>query len=283
MDEALKRWIAAHPYLEGLARFQATVTAAAEADPPPALPPPRFEAYAADHAAGVPLLHSEASGVDLSGPGGEALKRIVERAAAAQLPRQLHAEAQALRDVLLRSPEERGRAIVAFLIGHGSADEIANQAGLLRFLGWTALRRVLAPTLAAYAAWRGDEARGGEDRWMHGECPTCGALPPLNQLGGPEDAPWRKLACGCCGTSWKFRRSGCPFCGNVALDRLGALEIEGEPRVRIDSCESCQGYLKTYLGQGEERVFLADWTTLHLDVLARERGLKRVGMSLYDL
>ena len=53
--------------------------------------------------------------------------------------------------------------------------------------------------------------------------------------------------------------------------------------MRIDSCESCQGYLKTYLGQGEERVFLADWTTLHLDVLARERGLKRVGMSLYDL
>ncbi len=282
MDEALKRWIAAHPYLEGLARFQATVMAAAAADPSPALPVPRFEAYAADHASGVPLLHSEAARVDLSTAGAEALQHIVERAAAAQLPRQLHAEARALREVLHRSSDERRRA-VAFLIGQDAAGEVANQAGMLRFLGWTALRQVLAPTLAAYAAWRGDEERGGEDRWMHGECPTCGALPPLNQLGGPEDAPWRKLACGCCGTSWKFRRSGCPFCGNDALDRLAALEIEGEPRLRIDSCESCQGYLKTYMGQGEERVFLADWTSLHLDVLARERGLKRVGRSLYDL
>ena len=282
MDEALKRWIAAHPYLEGMARFQATVAAAAEADPAPSLPLPRFEAYAAEHVAGVPLLHGELAGMDLSAAGGEALQHVVERAASAPLPRQLHAEAMALREILRRSPDERARAL-AFLIGKSSAGVAANQAGLLRFLGWTALRRLLAPVLAAYATWRGDEERGGEDRWMNGECPTCGALPPLNQLGGPEDAPWRKLACGCCGTSWKFRRSGCPFCGNDALDRLGALEIEGEPRVRIDSCESCQGYLKTYLGQGEERVFLADWTTLHLDVLARERGLKRVGMSLYDL
>ena len=211
--------------------------------------------------------------MDLSAAGGEALHHIVERAAAAQLPQQLHAEARALREVLQRSPDERGRA-VAFLIGHGVAGEVANQAGLLQFLGWTALRQVLAPTLAAYATWRGEEERGGEDRWMRGECPTCGALPPLNQLGGPEDAPWRKLACGCCGTSWKFRRSGCPFCGNDALDRLAALEIEGEPRLRIDSCESCQGYLKTYLGQGEERVFLADWTTLHSGCTRAGAGTK---------
>ena len=43
------------------------------------------------------------------------------------------------------------------------------------------------------------------------------------------------------------------------------------------------GYLKTYVGNGEERAFPVDWTRLHLDVLARERGLKRVGASLYDL
>jgi FdhE protein len=265
-----------------MAPFEETVRAATDADPVQGLPPPRLDAYAADHAAGVPLLLSEAAGVDLSGPGGEAVARLVARAAAAGLPARLHAEAQALHGVLSRAREERARA-VAFLVGSGGSGAPANEAGLLRYLGWRALRRVLAPALAAYDAWRADERLGGEERWMRGDCPTCGALPPLNQLGGPEDQPWRRLACGCCGTRWRFRRSGCPFCGNSALDRLGALEIEGEPRVRIDTCESCRGYLKTYQGEGEEAVFLADWTTLHLDVLARERGLKRVGESLYDL
>ena len=41
--------------------------------------------------------------------------------------------------------------------------------------------------------------------------------------------------------------------------------------------------LKTYLGQGEEELYLADWTTLHLDVLAGERGLVRRGATLYEL
>jgi hypothetical protein len=30
-------------------------------------------------------------------------------------------------------------------------------------------------------------------------------------------------------------------------------------------------------------VLLADWTSLHLDVLARDRGLKRLAASLYEL
>jgi FdhE protein len=30
-------------------------------------------------------------------------------------------------------------------------------------------------------------------------------------------------------------------------------------------------------------VLLADWTSLHLDVLAKDRGLKRLADSLYDL
>ena len=51
----------------------------------------------------------------------------------------------------------------------------------------------------------------------------------------------------------------------------------------IDYCEACGGYLKTYDGEGNESVLLADWTSLHLDILARDRGLKRRAASLYDL
>jgi len=61
------------------------------------------------------------------------------------------------------------------------------------------------------------------------------------------------------------------------------LAIEGEGGLRIDYCEACLGYLKTYNGQGSEALLLADWTSLHLDILARDRGLKRLAASLYDL
>jgi FdhE protein len=46
---------------------------------------------------------------------------------------------------------------------------------------------------------------------------------------------------------------------------------------------ACGGYLKTYNGEGSESVFLADWTSIHLDVIARDRGLKRLAASIYAL
>ena len=53
--------------------------------------------------------------------------------------------------------------------------------------------------------------------------------------------------------------------------------------MRIDYCDACSGYLKTYDGEGSESVLLADWTSLHLDVIALERGLVRAAGSLYEL
>jgi transcription elongation factor Elf1 len=61
----------------------------------------------------------------------------------------------------------------------------------------------------------------------------------------------RLLSCGCCGTRWQFKRTGCPFC-ETDSQRLASVTIEGEPGLRIDHCESCGGYLKTYDGQGNE-------------------------------
>jgi FdhE protein len=58
--------------------------------------------------------------------------------------------------------------------------------------------------------------------------------------------------------------------------------IEGEPALRIDHCESCSAYLKTYDGEGEETLLLSDWSTLHLDLIAHDRGLKRLAASLYE-
>ena len=60
------------------------------------------------------------------------------------------------------------------------------------------------------------------------------------------------------------------------------MTIEGEHGLRIDHCEGCGGYLKTYDGQGNEAFLLSDWSSLHLDLIAQDRGLKRLAASLYE-
>lgn len=39
----------------------------------------------------------------------------------------------------------------------------------------------------------------------------------------------------------------------------------------------------TYEGEGSEKVLLADWISIHLDVVACDRGLKRLAATLYTL
>jgi FdhE protein len=58
--------------------------------------------------------------------------------------------------------------------------------------------------------------------------------------------------------------------------------VEGEATLRIDHCGACGGYLKTYVGQGDEALLLSDWSSLHLDLLAQDRGLKRLAASLFE-
>jgi FdhE protein len=145
-----------------------------------------------------------------------------------------------------------------------------------RYAGWIVRSAALAPLVEAFAAWR------DEDRWLRPYCPTCGSPPAMAQLVGVEPGRQRLLVCGCCGTRWRYSRTGCPFC-ETQSHRLASFGVDGEGGLRIDYCESCRAYLKTYNGQGSEEVLLADWTSLHLDLAARDRGLKRLAASLYEL
>jgi FdhE protein len=142
-----------------------------------------------------------------------------------------------------------------------------------------ALRRVLAPIAEELARLRGD-------RWTRGCCPTCGAQPSMAQLVAAGDTRHRHLACGRCATRWRWRRVACPHCANEDADRLAALEAEtdsGGAPLRLDWCEACKGYVKTYAGEGDEALLLSDWSTLHLDAVAAARGLRRAGASLWVL
>jgi len=233
---------------------------------------PVWDDYAGDFREGAPLLQSVGADLDLS-PAAPMVVELVEKLSARPLPGPLAAQVSALR-ADLRGAGDSPRRIVDWLLG--DEDALTPSApGVLRYLGWTLLARHLAPVVAAFAAWR------DEERWLRRYCPTCGSLPAMAQLVGADPGRRRLLACGCCGTRWQYARTACPFC-EADSQRLASVAVEGEGGLRIDFCESCRGYLKTYDGQGNEALLLADWTSLHLDLVAADRGLERRAASLYE-
>jgi len=156
------------------------------------------------------------------------------------------------------------------------SDVARESAGLHYYIRWMVLASALRPIVRAFDDWREDEG------WLRPHCPTCGSLPAMAQLVGTDPGRRRLLTCGHCSTQWRYGRTTCPFCEKQS-HRLNGLALEGQGGLRIDYCESCRGYLKTYDGHGNEEIMLADWTSLHLDALAHDRGLLRRGASLYEL
>jgi len=264
-------WLEAHAYLGPVAGLCAEVERAAEGIELLHAHIPDWDDYRVDFLAGVPLLSSAGAAVDLE-PGGRMAAALLERLASESSSGSLADETRAL-DAELRLEPDLSRRIVDFLLGDDTLTP--RVPGLLRYLGWTAMARFLRPVVEGFAAWR------DEERWLRSYCPTCGSLPAMAQLAGADPGRMRLLACGCCGTRWQFKRTGCPFC-EADSQRLASVTIQGEPGLRIDHCESCGGYIKTYDGQGNETLMLSDWSSLHLDLIAYDRGLKRLAASLYE-
>ena len=267
-------WVDAHAYLRPVAQLCARVESLAAdvvaAHGSPALP--AWDDYEDDFREGIPLLQSSAAAIEL-GPAGKMTASLVERMASDSVDGKLASEAAALA-AELRARPDAPRLIAAWLLGEEIFDPPS--PGLLRYLGWTATSRYLSPLVDAFGRWR------DEERWHRKYCPTCGSAPAMGLLIGVDPGRQRFLSCGGCGSRWRYRRTQCPFCENDS-QRLAVLAVQGEAGLRIDYCEACKGYLKTCDGQGDEAVQLLDWTSLHLDIVARDRGLERMAASLYEV
>jgi FdhE protein len=266
-------WLTRHPYLQSVADFQIQVETAVSVVSIPDAAIRHWDDYLCDFREGIPLLHCAGAEINLR-LTEEVMICVMEQLTSRPLRHRLAEDILALAAELRGEPVASRRA-VRWLIYE---DEFSsNYPGLLRYLGWTALRRYLRPIVEAFAEWR------EEERWLRHYCPTCGSLPAMAQLVGIDPGRIRLLSCGCCGTRWRYRRTGCPFCESENDHRLAAIAIEEENGLRIDYCESCCGYLKTYTGEGSDSFLLEDWSSLHLDIIARDRGLKRLAASLYEL
>jgi FdhE protein len=267
----LESWLSSHPYLRTLADFHAQIDSVLVqfSNTNPSLP--AWDRYIDDFHAGIPLLRSSSITIDLE-PAEKILDALVGHLKVA--PGKLGEECRTLQEEIHREPDA-SRHAVEWLIDQAGFE--SNCPGLLRYLGWTALSRHLQPIMMAFSNWRDDE------KWFRNYCPTCGARAAMAQLLGAELGRCRLFCCSRCFTRWRYRRTGCAFCQNEDDHRLRVLTIKGEGGLRVDYCEDCRGYLKTYDGQGDEGIFLANWTSLHLDILARDRALNAFAESLFQL
>ena len=266
-------WLAKHPYLRPAADLQASIETTLTGIPIQRVDVSDWSNYVDSFHAGIPLLRSSSVEVDLHQVATVVMSLIHSLASIPSFGK-LAEETRALTAELHRDSRSY-REIAECLAGKDCHSAV--HSGLIHYLGWTVLARYLRPLVDAFASWR------NEEQWFRNYCPTCGARPAMAQLLGTDPGRLRFLSCGCCETRWRYRRTQCPFCETDEEHWLTVLTVEGETQLRIDYCPACSGYLKTYNGSGNEGVMLADWTSLHLDVIAHDRGLKRFAGSLYQL
>jgi FdhE protein len=151
--------------------------------------------------------------------------------------------------------------------------QFAAEAGLDETILSFFLQSSIRPSIEA-----GVEQLRGEidpETWRKGHCPACGSLPALSLLKGEEGR--RYLLCSFCGYQWRTDRLSCPACDNKDQESLGYFCGEGEEAFRIDLCDRCHRYIKTidYRNLEESDPSLEDLATLHLDLLAFDKGYKR--------
>jgi FdhE protein len=149
------------------------------------------------------------------------------------------------------------------------AEELALDKNVFLFL----IQNSIRPSIEAGVEQLRSEV--DPETWLKGYCPLCGSLPSLSLL--KEEVGKRYLLCSFCGYQWRVERIFCPFCNNKGQESLHYFCGEGEETHRIDLCDKCHQYIKTIDTRNlqESDPVLEDLSTLHLDLLASQKGYKR--------
>lgn len=115
-----------------------------------------------------------------------------------------------------------------------------------------------------------------------GRCPVCDSLPLLAILRPEGDGAKRSLQCSLCLYEWPYRRVLCPWCGETNKDKLPRYTAEECDNVRIEACDTCKHYLKSFdLTVNGHAVPIVDEVALAaLDVWAVEQGFRKIANNL---
>jgi formate dehydrogenase accessory protein FdhE len=125
------------------------------------------------------------------------------------------------------------------------------------------------------------------DTWQGMSCPVCGAAAQASVIaeesGEFMGGSPRNLVCSRCATWWSFPRVACPACGQTDPRSIHGFRVSENPVVRVDCCETCHGYVKTFdLRQADARdvvPIVDDVATLSLDLWVQARGFQRASIS----
>lgn len=152
-------------------------------------------------------------------------------------------------------------------------DEIAVHAGIDRSVLKFLVHMSIQPSLQHL----GEQIKDTVDTrsWLRGYCPVCGSLPLVSALKGEGQ---RFFLCSFCRFEWQSERLKCPFCENNDHQTLHYFYAEDDEACRVDLCEKCKTFIKTIDTRKlsyEPDLHLEDISTIHLDILASERGFSR--------
>jgi hypothetical protein len=186
---------------------------------------------------------------------------------ASALPEQLMAAGMVLRE---GTDEERQRLVEAWL------EDPAGPEPVLGFWVRVAAGPILEAARAAIATPTRDE-------WTGAACPACGGPAQVSVIaeesGEFMGGSPRSLVCGRCAGWWTFPRAICTWCGETDPRRLPSFVPDERRAVRIDGCETCSSYMKTFdlreAGGIELVPLVDDVATVALDLWANDQGLSR--------
>lgn len=283
LHAAIKDWIKKRPYLSEIAKLQEVIATVIDEN---TAPEQQIDDYDWDHIIsevkkGIPVLKVIKLDNKIIKNAADLLTGIVSALATANLPEKTVQFCQKLQAVLSGNTELASR-IIEKVTGDNDV-QLKNSGiseideGFLVFLAWSSLAETLKPLKSKLM-----ELLEG-NRWRRGYCPICGQLPAMGQLVtvAQDQGRERELICGCCQMRWQYRRIGCPYCDNQEQEALKIIEVAEEADLRIDTCDKCKSYLKIYTGEGNRQVALADWSSLHLDLIGEKNGYKRTGYQMY--
>lgn len=121
--------------------------------------------------------------------------------------------------------------------------------------------------------------------WENSFCPVCGSLPGIGVLGEKNDGRM-SLVCSLCEMQWDFRRMLCPFCINEDQKILGYFYPDSDEGYRVNYCDKCKTYLKIIDVTKKGNIYpfqVEDILTLSLDILAQEKGYKRLSPNPFGM
>jgi FdhE protein len=163
------------------------------------------------------------------------------------------------------------------LVAGGSSEQEIARAAADRGLDEQVLSFLVRSSTRPSIEAASEQLRGGLDLESSrtGLCPVCGSLPALSLLKG--DGGIRYSLCSWCACQWRVDRLSCSVCGNKEPGTLHYFCGEGEEAHRIDLCDACRHYIKTIDCRSLEDPdpSLEDLATLHLDLLAVQKGYAR--------